>query len=461
MTTLGQSAAAAAALHSAFDGDVLLPEDAGYDEARTIFNAAIDKRPGLIAQCTSPEDVAHAVLAAREMGLEISVRSGGHGVAGKALTDGGVTIDMRRMNRVTVDPDARTAYVAGGALMKDLDEATSAHGLATTGGRVSTTGVAGFTLGGGSGWLERRFGLACDNLLAVELVTADGKFIVANEDSHPELFWALHGGGGNFGVATAFTFRLHELPAYTFGLFLWPAEDGPEVMRMYREFADTAPDEVGGGFIYLTGPPEEFVPPDLVGQPLCGVAVTYAGTEGAAAELAKPFTDREPSAVMMAQLPYPLAQTLIDDPPGLRNYWSAEYMQSFPDEAVDRFCARAADMPPLCQHVFFPQGGAVARNAGTWPVAWRDAPYAVHPFGMWEDASDDARGKQWVQDVRADMRPWSTGAVYLNFIGDEGADRVVAGFGERNYDRLAAVKAEYDPENVFHLNHNIKPRPSA
>lgn len=457
MTTLGRNAVAAATLHSAFDGDVLLPEDPGYDEARTVFNGAVDHRPGIIAQCTSPDDVAHAVVAARDMGLEISVRGGGHGVAGRAVTEGGLMVDLSRMNEVTVDPGARTARFGGGALMKDLDGTSEAFGLATTGGRASTTGLGGFVLGGGSGWLERKFGLACDNLLSVELVTAEGRFIEASEKRHPELFWALHGGGGNFGVATAMTLRLHELPAFTAALFLWPEENGREILGAYRDFITAAPDEVSGGFVFVTGPPEEFVPPQLQGQRCAAVAVMYAGPESAAAEVVAPLVDLEPEGKMVAQLPYSMAQTLFDDPPGMRNYWSAEYLASFPDEAADAFVDCLAGKPLLSQHVMFPGGGAVARNTDGWPVPWRGAPYVVHPFGIWEDPAEDTSAREWVRNVRATMRPWSTGDVYLNFIGDEGADRVLAGYGEENYRRLAAVKTAYDPGNLFHLNHNIKP----
>lgn len=436
-----------------------MPGDLLFDEARTIFNAMIDRRPGVIAQCASVDDVVTAVQFGRRLGLEIAVRGGGHGVAGKALTEDGLVIDLRQMHAVSVDPEARTATVAGGATMSHLDRATQAYDLATTGGRVSTTGVGGFTLGGGGGWLDRKFGLACDNLLSVELVTADGRVLRASGDENPELFWALHGGGGNFGVATSFTFRLHELPSVTAALLLWPPEAGPEVMRAYREFMESAPDEIGGGLIYLTGPDEGFVPAPLVGRLALAVLVVYAGPEAEARELAAPMLTLGHAGEMIAEMPYADFQCMLDDPPGYRNYWSAEYLDSLPDPAVERFCARAADMivPSASQHVLFPQGGAVARAPADYPVPWRHAPWVVHPFGLWEDPADDARGRQWAHDIRADLKPWSSGAVYLNFIGDEGEDRVVAGFGRENHARLARVKRKYDPENLFRLNHNIKP----
>jgi FAD/FMN-containing dehydrogenase len=438
---------------------VLVSGDPSYDEARAIFNAMIDLRPRVIAQCAGVEDVAAAVRFGRDLGLEIAVRGGGHSVAGMGLTDGGIVIDLRRMKAVTVDPDSATVTVGGGATMKDLDLATQPHGLATTGGRVSTTGVGGFALGGGSGWLDRKLGLACDNLVAVELVTADGEAVRAGEDENPELFWALHGGGGNFGVATSLQFRLHPLASVTAALLVWPPEAGRDVLPAYRDFLEGAPDDVGGGLIYLTGPAEDFVPADLVGKLACVVLVTYAGGESDAREAMQPVLELGPEGEMVVELPYAELQSMLDDPPGYRNYWSAEYVSAFPDEAADLFRARAEDMvvPSPSQHVLFPQGGAVGRGPSDYPIPWRHAPWIVHPFGLWEDPTDDERAKQWARDVRADMKPWSIGAVYLNFIGDEGQDRVVAGFGAQNYQRLTAVKARYDPDNVFHRNHNIRP----
>ncbi|WP_413803886.1 FAD-binding oxidoreductase [Streptomyces iranensis] len=443
-------------------GEVITPSDgAGYDEARGIFNAMIDRRPAAITRCRTEEDIARAIRFARDHDLPIAVRGGGHSVAGMSTVDGGLVIDLRGMNAVTVDPGARTARVGGGAIMSELDRGTQGYGLATTGGRVSTTGVGGFVLGGGAGWLDRAFGLACDNLLAVDLVTAQGDQLHVDEEEHPDLFWALHGGGGNFGVATAFTLRLHPLTAMTAMLLLWRPEAGPAVVRAYRDFLESAPDRIGGGLLYCTGPPEEFVPEDMVGNLVCAVLITYIGHEQQARDLAAPLLHLGHDAEMIAELPYADLQCMLDDPPGYRNYWSAEYLDSFPDQAVDRFCRRASDMivPSPSQHVLFPQGGAVSNGPSGFPLPWRGAPWIVHPFGLWDDAADDARARQWAHDTRADVRPWSHGAVYLNFIGREGRDRVVAGFGAENYCRLAAVKAQYDPDNVFRLNHNIEPRP--
>jgi FAD/FMN-containing dehydrogenase len=441
-----------------FKGAVFTPDDAGYDDARTLFNAMIDKRPAYIAQCADADDVAPALAFARQRGLAVSVHSGGHSVAGNSLVEDGLVVDMRKLADVSVDPDARTATVGGGATWSHFDRAAQPHGLATTGGRVSTTGVAGLTLGGGSGWFERKLGLACDNLISVELATADGRRVTASEDEHPELFWALHGGGGNFGVATSFVFRLHALPVVSLALLLFDPDRGPEVARRYRDFADEAPEEVGGGLLYLTGPPEPFVPERLQGQLALSVGLMYAGGETEAREVAAPLFELSPDGQMVAEMPYAELQCALDDPPGFRNYWSAEHLEEFPDDAIDLFCARAQDMivPSPSQQIALPWGGAVARNPNDWPVPSRHARWTVHPFGLWPDSADDEQGKTWARATCGDLKSYATGEVYLNFIGDEGEGRVQAGYGDK-YDRLAAVKAEWDPDNVFRQNHNVKP----
>ena len=442
-----------------FAGAVLEPGDAAYDDARALFNAMIDRRPAVIAQCASTDDVVAAVRFARDAGLEIAVRGGGHGVAGRALCDDGLVIDLRRMNGVTVDPAARVAMVGGGATMSHLDRATEPHGLATTGGRVSTTGIGGFVLGGGNGWLDRKMGLACDNLVAVEVVTADGRVLTASAEENPELFWALHGGGGNFGVATALTLRLHDLDRVTVALLLWEPEEAGRVLRAYRDFVEAASDDVGGGSVFLTAPPEAFVPGDMHDRLALGILLVVAEPEATARATMAPMLGLGHRGEMIAEMPYAELQCLLDDPPGYRNYWSAEYLGALPDAAIDAFAGQAGAMivPSPSQHALFPGGGAVARETADWPLPWRSAPWCVHPFGLWSDRADDARGRQWARDVRAAVAPWATGAVYLNFIGEEGEDRLRAGFGDAAYRRLARVKRDYDPDNVFHLNHNIRP----
>lgn len=459
MTSQTLNNAALKQLRDGFTGDILTPDAPTYDEARKIFNAMIDRRPSIIAQCAGVDDVVRSVHVARQHGLEIAVRGGGHGVAGKALTEGGLVIDLRQMHAVSVDAIARTVTVGGGATMSHLDRGTEPYGLATTGGRASTTGVSGYILGGGSGWLDRKFGLACDNLLAVELVTASGDVVRASENEHPDLFWALHGGGGNFGVATSFTLRLYELSSVTVMLLVWPPEAGVDVLRTYRDFMESAPDDIGGGALFLTGPAEEFVPESLVGRLSFVVLITYAGPLSEARQAAAPMLGLGHKGEFISEMSYADLQCMLDDPPGHRNYCSVEYLDALPDEAIDRFCAWAQNMvvPSASQHVLLPQGGALGRGRSDYPLPWRQAPWLIHPYGLYQDAADDQRVRQWTHDIRADLKPWESGAVYLNFIGDEGHDRVVAGFGRENYARLAKVKAQYDPENVFHLNHNIKP----
>lgn len=448
-----------AALRGGFRGDVLADGDAGYEEARAIFNSMIAKRPAAIAQCESADDIRAALAFARENELEVALRGGGHSVAGACLTEGGLTIDLRRMNRVTVDPAARTATALAGATWGDFDRACQPHHLATTGGRVSTTGVAGLTLGGGSGWTERKYGLACDNLVSAELITAAGETVRASAEENPELFWALHGAGGNFGIATELTFAVQPQPAFSMALMLWPADAGPELARTYRELMEAAPDDLGGGLIYLTAPPEEFVPEGMHERLAVAILATYTGPEAEMREAIAPLLASEPAGAEIAELPYAELQSMLDDPPGYRNYWSAEYLGSLPDAAIDVFCeyADGVIIPSPTQHILFPWGGAVAGGAAESPLANREAPWVVHPLTVWEDPADDERAIAWTRELCAAMRPWATGATYLNFVGDEGEERIVAGYGRENYARLAAVKAEYDPEGVFHLHHPIQP----
>lgn len=459
MASLSKAGAALAALREDLLGDVFAPGDPGYDDARVVFNSMIDRRPAVIAQCVDEADVVRAVRFGRDLDLAIAVRGGGHSVAGMALGDGALVVDLRHMRKVTVHPVARAVRIAGGGTMSDMDGATQKYGLATTGGRASTTGVGGFVLGGGTGWLDRWCGLAVDNLLGVDLVTADATVVHTSAEQYPELFWALHGGGGNFGIATALTLRLHELPEFSVAMVMYQPEHGPDVVRTYREIIETGPQEAGGGVIYLTGPPEEFIPEHLVGKRLCGALITYAGAEEDMRKLAQPLLALPHEVEIVSAVPYVRFQTMFDDPPNLRNYWSAEYLTGAPDEFMDVYCALGESMPVPTgtQHALFPQGGAIAFGPAAFPVPYRDAPWAVHPFGIWEDPADDERCVAWVRDVRARVQPWSTGAVYLNFIGDEGAERVTAGLGAENVRRLAAVKREYDPDNVFRYNHNIRP----
>ena len=440
--------------------DVIRPEDADYDEVRTVFNSMVDKRPAVIAQCATSEDVIDALAMARADGHEVAVRAGGHSVAGMCLNDGGLVIDVRPMKHAEVDPGGRTIRAGAGLTWGEFDRATQAHGLATTGGRVSTTGVAGLTLGGGSGWLERAFGLTCDNLRSVDLVTADGTAVTASESEHPDLFWALHGGGGNFGVVTSFEFALHPVgPMVLAGLMLWPGEAAGDVGRVFRDLAPGLPDELGSALVFLTGPPEEFVPEHLQGTTLMGLALCWAGDPDAGEDVVRPFRELGPAVDLVGPMPYADFNCMIDDPPGMRNYWTADYHDDFPDGALDVFVQAGSERPsPLSQQLLLPWGGAVAAvDEDATPMTKRSAQWITHPFAVWEDLADDDANIRWARQFRQDIARYATGGVYLNFIGDEGEERVRAAFGAEKYTRLQGIKAEYDPGNVFHGNQNITP----
>ena len=354
---------------------------------------------------------------------------------------------------------ARTVRCGAGVTWADFDRATQEHGLATTGGRVSTTGVAGLTLGGGSGWLERLHGLACDSLTAVDLVTATGDQVRADADEHPELLWALRGGGGNFGVATAFEFRLHPLgPTVHGGLAMYDPADGPSVLRTLRDFYLGAPPEAALLFMYMVAPPEPFVPEEWQGRLVAAIAGMWIGPPDDGASVLRPLVNAaRPVVDLFGELPYTELQSMIDDPPGMRNWWTADYLDELPDAAVDEFCAHAERMPRSSTFLLvIPWGGAVARASDASCMPNRDAAWVVHPYGLWEEPARDDEHVAWGRASHSVFAPWSTGGTYLNFIGDEGPDRVRAGFGAA-YERLARVKAEWDPDNVFRGNQNIRP----
>lgn len=440
------------------------PESAAYDERRELFNAMIDKKPRIIAACEGAADVGEALERARHDLLPVAVRSGGHSVAGASSNDDGLVIDVRPMSSVEIDVTRRRARVGAGCTWAAFDAAAQEFGLATTGGRVSTTGVSGLTLGGGSGWLERQHGLSCDNLLAVELVTADGRVLRADDTQHQDLLWASKGGGGNFGVVTALEFQLHPIgPTIIGGLMAWPADRGVEVSRAFRDWADDAPEELGTGLVMLTGPPEDFIPKHLHGQPLIAIALCWTGDEARGADVVQVMRDLDPDVDLVGPMPYAELQSMLDDPPGFRQYWSADYHDSFPDDALDVFLeAGARRASPLTQHLLLPWGGALARvDDDATPLGQRSARWVSHPFATWEDPADDAANIAWVREYRKANSPFTTGGVYLNFIGDEGEDRIKAAFGAKKHERLVQIKSEYDPGNVFAGNQNIHPAASA
>jgi FAD/FMN-containing dehydrogenase len=445
-----------------FRGRLIHPGDADYDDARALFNGMVDRKPAVIARCGSTADVVAAVNFGREQKLPIAVHGGGHGVTGAGMCDAGLCIDLRGLKDITVDADAKIARAAGGLTWGEFDAATQEHGLACTGGRVSTTGVAGLALGSGSGWLERKFGFTCDNLLAAEVVTADGRVVTASADENPDLFWGIRGGGGNFGIATRFDLQLHEVgPIVYGGIIAFPAEMAPAVLPAYREFVRTAPDEVGVGLAFMSAPPEEFVPKEAWGMPMIGIVACYAGPADEGEAAYKPLRDLGPILDMYGPIPYVAEQQLLDPgaPKGMQNYWTADFYDDLTPEAMETLMGFAMKpISTLTQVIVIPGGGAIARVPDdAMAFGQRKAAFNIHYLSMWADPADTDKNIKWTRDLAGAMKKYATGGVYLNFIGDEGASRIEAGFGHEKYQRLREIKKKWDPENLFRINQNIPP----
>ena len=442
-------------------GGLYEPGDEIFEQTCTLFNSMIERRPRYVARPIAAEDVVACIAFAREHGIELAVRAGGHSVGGLSLVEDGLVIDLREMNEIEVDPERRVAKVGGGTIWADLDQATQAHGLATTGGRVSTTGVGGLTLGGGSGWLERKHGLACDNLRAVQVVTADGRVVEANEDQHPELLWALRGGGGNFGVVTQLEFDLHPVGPEVFGgLLLHPAERGREVLALWRDAMTDGPEELSLACAYMVAPDEEDIPAELRGKPAILIAGMYAGPADEGEQALRAVREfGPPAADFFGPTPYAEFQSSIDDPPGFRNYWTAEQMTELSDEAIAAIHDRALDMPGSAPQIFcVAWGGAIGRTGSeSSPLAGRDSRFVIHPLLLWDDPSDDEAVMAWGRSFREEVRGYATGATYANFAGEEGRDRTIANYGAENYERLRRIKAEWDPEDVFRAPGHVPP----
>jgi FAD/FMN-containing dehydrogenase len=431
----------------------LAPGDAGYDEARAVWNGMIDRRPGLIVRCSSTSDVVEAVNFAREQGSPIAVRGGGHSAAGLAMCDGGVVVDLRGMRKVEVDPARRIALAQGGATWGDYDRATQAHGLASTGGAISTTGIGGLTLGGGIGYLMRSLGLACDNLIEAEVVTAGGRVVRASESENSEMLWALKGGGGNFGVVTEFVFRLHPVTDVVGGMLIHPIEAAPELIRFYREFCATAPDALTlfAGLLHS---------PD--GMPITGVIAAYNGPVAEGEEILAPLRAYGPPvADMVAPMPYTALQTMLDEgfPSGLPVYWTAHFLRELNDEVIDKLVARYREnTSPLSALLLEQLGGAVARvDRMSTAFDHRDAQYNLAIISRWTDPATADANIAWARTTRDELAPYAAG-VYVNYLGvGDAAERVRSAYGPEKYERLAAAKQEYDPANLFRYNQNIKP----
>jgi FAD/FMN-containing dehydrogenase len=453
---------AAEPLRRALRGPVYDRESAEYDEARSLYNGMIDKRPALIACCRDAADVRTAVDFARGEGLTLAVRGGGHNGAGLGSVDDGVVVDLSLLNGVRVDPDARLATVGGGALLGDLDHATGGFGLAVPAGVISTTGVGGLTLGGGHGYLTRKHGLTIDNLVAADVVLADGSFVTASEDAHSDLFWALRGGGGNFGVVTSFTFRLHPVATVFGGPTLWPLEAAPEVLRWYREFSLEAPEDICGFFAFLTIPPAPPFPEHLHLQKMCGIVWCCTGPAADAEQLLAEAV-REPGPPALHgphELPYPVLQSAFDAllPPGLQWYWRADFLAEIPDEAITAHLPFAEDMPtPLSQMHLYPTDGAAHRvGADETAFSYRDANWSMVIVGVDPEPANAGLIRDWAVSYGEAVHPYSMGGGYVNFLMEEGQERVRATY-RGNYDRLARLKAQYDPDNLFQVNQNIRP----
>jgi FAD/FMN-containing dehydrogenase len=444
-------------LRQNFRGQLLTLDDAGYNEARKVWNGMIDKRPAFIARCTGVADVVLGVNFARTNHLLLAVRGGGHNLSGNAVCDGGLVIDLSRMKSVRVDPARRTARAEPGLTWGEFDRETQAFGLATTGGQISTTGIAGLTLGGGWGYLARRFGLTCDNLLSVELVTANGEILTASAAKNSDLFWALRGGGGNFGVVTSFEYQLHPVGQVFAGIVAYPLQKAREALKLFRDFTNSSPDEMASGIVLITLPD---------GTAVVGIVVCYSGPLAEGERLVKPLRAFGPLLMdQIGTIPYTAAQQLIDGfyPSGLQNYWKSSFLKEISDDAIDIMVAYCSKRPtPICHGLIEHQLGGAVRRADRQATAFvhRDVEYSFMALGVCADPAEAGTCVKWAREFWEAMQPYSTGGVYVNYLGreiDEGPERIKAAYGPEKYARLVTVKDKYDPTNLFRLNQNIKP----
>jgi FAD/FMN-containing dehydrogenase len=449
------------ALRARVTGPVITPGDPGYDQARQVYNFMIDRYPAAVVPCATPADVAAVVRHAAQTGTDLAVRGGAHSVPGFGTADGALVADLSGLSWVRVDPAGRTARAGGGATWGAFDQATGAHGLATTGGIVSTTGVGGLTLGGGIGYLARGYGLSCDNLLSAQVVTADGQVVTASRTEHPDLFWALRGGGGNFGVVTEFTFRVHPVGEIYGGPMFFELSDGAAVLAYFDEFVKTAPREYGGFPAFQMAPPLPFVPPDRVGEPFVAVVSCWTGTTHDGEKILQGFRDvAHPVAEHVGPMPYPALNSAFDAlvPRGLQHYWKAAFVADLSAEAISTHLEHGPRVPVVNSTVhLYPINGACHDvPADATAFGHRDATYAVVIAGMWPDPADNQANTRWVQDYDTAIAPHSQGGGYVNFASADDQPKVAANYGA-NYDRLRDVKRRYDPGNLFHHNQNIQP----
>ena len=449
-------------LRESVQGEVIGPSDQTYDEARKVFNAMIDRRPAFVVRCSGTADVIAAVNFARENELDIAVRGGGHSVPGFGTADDALVIDLSGMRDVQVDPERRTANAQGGATWGIFNDATHAHGLATTGGVVSTTGVGGLTLGGGIGYLARGHGLSCDNLISAEVVTADGRALTASEQENDDLFWALRGGGGNFGVVTSFEFRLHPVKDVYGGPLFFDLRDAGTVLRAYREFIVDAPEQFGGFPAWQIAPPLPFIPEERHGETMLAFVACWAGPMEDGEKALKPLRDAAPVvAEHVGAMPYPALNSAFDalyPPGGLQHYWKANFVKELTDDAIEAHLEHGPRVPVVNSTVhIYPVNGACNRVASdATAFAYRDATFATVIAGMWPDPAENDANIAWVRDYYDATAPLSEEGGYINFMSGDDQDRIRSNY-RGNYDRLVEVKRTYDPDNLFHLNQNIRP----
>jgi FAD/FMN-containing dehydrogenase len=442
-------------------GEVITANDAGYDEARRVYNGMIDRRPRVVVRCMDAGDVMAAVDFARESGLDLSVRGGSHSVPGFGTNDDGVVIDVSPMKGIRVDPTARTVRAEGGCTWGDFNHATYAFGLATTGGVVSTTGIAGLTLGGGIGYLSRGLGLSLDNLLSADVVTADGRFLVASNKTNEDLFWALRGGGGNFGVVTSFEYQLQPVKDIFAGIFFFPLEHTRNVLEFYRDYIETAPEEMGTFPAFQIAPPLPFIPESEVGKTFCAMVSCWAGPLDKGEKALEPIRTAAPTvAEMVSPMPYPALNSAFDPllPPGLQHYWKAAFASELTDGAIEAHLEHGPKVPVVnsTMHIY-PINGACNRvSSDATAFAYRDAKFATVIAGMWPEPADNDKNIKWVTDYYKALAPHSEAGGYVNFMAGDDQGRVRDNYKD-NYSRLASIKKQYDPGNLFHENQNIKP----
>ncbi|KOP24070.1 FAD-linked oxidase [Hapalosiphon sp. MRB220] len=443
-------------------GNVVLPDNPHYDEVREIWNAMIDRRPAVIVQCANADDVSQAILFARENGLEISIRGAGHNIAGNAVCDRGVMIDLSNMKNVRVDAQNRRAYVEPGATLGDFDQVAQIHGLATPVGINSTTGIAGLTLGGGFGWLTRKYGMTIDNLISAEVITANGNKIRTSETENPDLFWAIRGGGGNFGVVTEFEFDLHPVgPEILAGLIVFPFSQAKQVLTQYRKFVESAPEELNVWVVLRKAPPLPFLPENVHGQEVVVLAVFYAGDIAEGEKLIEPLRSfGDAYGEHIGAQPYVAWQQAFDPllTRGARNYWKSHNFTELQDKALDAIAEFVGKLPsPQCEIFIGLIAGASNRvSADATAYYHRDAKFVLNVHGRWDDAAQDQICIAWAREFFQASAPYASAGAYVNFMTEEEGDRIAGAYGA-NYDRLVKIKKQYDPENIFHLNQNIKP----